>query len=53
MYSIKNQKAIAILNSGLITIICCGETLEQREQGVTDSHLENQITNQCFKIHRG
>ena len=39
-----NQKAIAILNAGLIPIICCGETLEQREAGVTDSHLEEQIT---------
>jgi len=39
-----NQKAIAILNNGLIPIICCGETLEQREQGVTDAHLEIQIT---------
>ncbi len=39
-----NQKAIAILAKGLIPIICCGETLEQREQGVTDAHLESQIT---------
>jgi len=39
-----NQKAIAILNAGLIPIICCGETLEQREAGVTDAHLEAQIT---------
>ncbi len=39
-----NQKALAILNKGLIPIICCGETLEQREQGVTDAHLRTQIT---------
>ena len=39
-----NQKAKAILAKGLIPIICCGETLEQREAGVTDSHLANQIT---------
>ncbi len=39
-----NQKAIAILEKGLIPIICCGETLEQREQGVTDTHLASQIT---------
>ena len=38
-----NQKAIAILNAGLIPIICCGETLEQREAGVTDSHISSQI----------
>ena len=39
-----NQKAIAILNAGLLPIICCGETIEQREAGITDAHLENQIT---------
>lgn len=39
-----NQKAVAILEKGLIPIICCGETLEQREAGVTDAHLESQIT---------
>lgn len=39
-----NQKAIAILEKGLIPIICCGETLEQREAGVTDAHLAEQIT---------
>jgi len=39
-----NQKAQAILAKGLIPIICCGETLEQREAGVTDAHLAEQIT---------
>ena len=43
-----NQKAIAILEKGLIPIICCGETLEQREAGVTDTHLASQIT-KAFK----
>lgn len=38
-----NQKAKAILANGLIPIICCGETLEQREAGVTDSHIATQI----------
>lgn len=38
-----NKKAKAILASGLIPIICCGETLEQREAGVTDSHIATQI----------
>ena len=38
-----NKKAKAILAGGLIPIICCGETLEQREAGVTDSHIEGQI----------
>ena len=39
-----NEKAKAILAKGLIPIICCGETLEQREAGVTDAHLASQIT---------
>ena len=39
-----NEKAKAILNKGLIPIICCGETLEQRESGVTDTHIASQIT---------
>lgn len=39
-----NEKAKAILAGGLTPIICCGETLEQREAGVTDAHLAEQIT---------
>ena len=38
-----NKKAKAVLTNGLIPIICCGETLEQREAGVTDSHIKSQI----------
>lgn len=38
-----NKKAKAILAGGLIPIICCGETLEQREAGETDSWIEGQI----------
>ena len=38
-----NKKAKAILANGLIPIICCGETLEQRESGVTDTWLASQI----------
>ena len=38
-----NKKAKAILANGLIPIICCGETLEQREAGVTDTHIAGQI----------
>ena len=39
-----NKKAKAILAEGLLPIICCGETLEQREEGITDSHIASQIT---------
>jgi triosephosphate isomerase len=38
-----NLKAKAILSHGLIPIICCGETLEQREAGQTDSIVKNQV----------
>ena len=38
-----NKKAKAILNGGLLPIICCGETLEQREAGQTDAHITSQI----------
>ena len=32
-----NQRAVAALAAGLVPIICVGETLEQREEGVTDA----------------
>ena len=38
-----NKKAKAILASGMTPIICCGESLEQRESGVTDSWIAGQI----------
>ena len=38
-----NKKAKAILAGNLIPIICCGESLEQREAGVTDQHIATQI----------
>lgn len=39
-----NKKAKAILENGVLPIVCCGETLEQRERGITDSHIQSQIT---------
>jgi len=38
-----NKKAKAILAADVTPIICCGETLEQREAGQTDSHIKSQI----------
>ncbi|MCQ2957444.1 MAG: triose-phosphate isomerase [Candidatus Gastranaerophilales bacterium] len=38
-----NKKAKAILAADITPIICCGETLEQREAGQTDSHIKSQI----------
>ena len=38
-----NAKVLAALEAGLIPIMCCGETLEQRENGVTAEHIAMQI----------
>ena len=38
-----NKKAKAILAADVTPIICCGESLEQREAGQTDSHIKAQI----------
>ncbi|KAF5058349.1 Triosephosphate isomerase [anaerobic digester metagenome] len=38
-----NRKLKAAFNHKLIPIMCCGETLEQREQGETEEHLERQV----------
>ena len=34
---------IGMIHDSGVPIICCGETLEQRELGVTDSHIASQI----------
>ncbi|MBO5923686.1 MAG: triose-phosphate isomerase [Lentisphaeria bacterium] len=38
-----NAKVLAALGSGLVPILCCGESLEQREAGITDEHISMQI----------
>lgn len=38
-----NKKAHAVFKYGMTPIICCGETLTQREQGVTADHVRYQI----------
>ena len=38
-----NAKVLAALESGLIPILCCGESLEQRENGVTAEWITMQI----------
>ncbi|AZP03239.1 triose-phosphate isomerase [Jeotgalibaca ciconiae] len=40
-----NKKAHAIFRNNMIPIICCGETLEQREAGETADWIKGQITN--------
>ena len=37
-----NKRALAALNAGLKTIICVGESLEQREEGVTEELVRMQ-----------
>ena len=38
-----NAKVLAALEAGLTPIMCCGETLEQRQNGVTTEHIAMQI----------
>ena len=38
-----NAKVLAALEAGLTPILCCGETLAQRESGITAEHITMQI----------
>ncbi len=38
-----NKKILAASHHGLIPIVCCGETLVQRESGLTFKFIEKQI----------
>ena len=38
-----NAKVLAALEAGLTPIMCCGESLEQREAGITTEHIAMQI----------
>ena len=38
-----NAKVLAALDAGLIPIMCCGETLEQREAGITEEVIAIQV----------
>ncbi|WP_445488100.1 triose-phosphate isomerase [Niallia sp. 03133] len=38
-----NQKTIAAFENGLTPIVCCGETLEQRENGETNDFVAAQV----------
>ena len=38
-----NAKVLAALEAGLTPIMCCGETLAQRESGITAEHITMQI----------
>jgi triosephosphate isomerase len=38
-----NKKVLKALEHGLVPVMCCGETLEQREQGVTMDWIRQQV----------
>ena len=38
-----NNKVLAILRHGMVPILCCGETLEEREAGGTDDKVAGQV----------
>lgn len=40
-----NKKVLAAYKHNLIPIVCVGESLEQKEEGLTYSHIANQIKN--------
>ncbi|WP_409022218.1 triose-phosphate isomerase [Dellaglioa sp. P0083] len=39
-----NKKAHAVFNNGMVPIICCGETLEQRQAGEAESWVAGQVS---------
>jgi triosephosphate isomerase (TIM) len=43
-------KTKAALDAGLHAVVCIGETLEQRESGITESVVERQITDGLAEI---
>ncbi len=45
-----NRKARAVLAQGMTPILCCGETLEEREAGTTESKVEGQVRAGLAKI---
>ncbi len=40
-----NKKVIKVIKSGMVPILCVGETLDQREQGRTEEVIERQVAN--------
>lgn len=39
-----NRKVLAIIKHGMTPILCCGETLEEREAGGTEAKVAGQVT---------
>jgi triosephosphate isomerase len=38
-----NKKVLAILGHGMVPILCCGETLDEREAGATEAKVAGQV----------
>ena len=45
-----NAKVLAALEAGLIPIVCCGESLEQRETGITDEWIALQVKSALYGV---
>ena len=48
-----NKKVHAVFRNGMTPIVCCGETLEQREAGETTEWIKGQITNALKDLTEG
>lgn len=46
-----NRKLRLSLEKGLKVILCCGETLEEREKGMTESVVAHQLTSGLADVH--
>lgn len=47
---IVNKKVLKAFQHGIIPIVCCGETLSQREQGITTEFVRQQIEYAFLKV---
>ncbi len=45
-----NKKVLAVLSAGMLPILCCGETLEEREAGEAESKIARQVTAGMDKV---
>ena len=45
-----NKRALAALNAGMKVIICVGESLEQRETGITDEWIALQVKSALYGV---
>jgi len=47
-----NKKVTTALSKGLVPIVCCGESLQQREQGITEELVRSQVIIACNGISK-